>query len=195
MEADFGDAFFPKEKELSTISCDCGDVLYSCEEDRKCEDEYAPYNTYGFRGYKAHYCDWTNDPRFGIKEIYAALEAQIPIKAAYCNTTANGECVEEYINPCLAQDGRANIGSRKFPDKWYTADEWGGQLDSIQKHARNYVYHFAATFCPTDYQKDCVVKVLELGNEPWGEQTPGKIRLSCHSKRSRASIKRLVWNR
>ena len=175
MEADFGDAFFPKEKELSTISCDCGDVLYSCEEDKKCEDEYIPYNTYGFRGYKAHYCDWTNDPRFGIKEIYAALEAQIPIKAAYCNSSINGECIDETPNPCMPQDGRAAIGSRKFPDKWYTADEWGGHQDSIQKHARNYVYNFAATFCPTDYQKDCLVKVLELGNEPWGLETPGKL--------------------
>ncbi len=175
MEADFGDAFFPKEKELSTISCDCGDVLYSCEEDRKCEDEYLPYNTYGFRGYKAHYCDWSNDPRFGIKEIYAALEAQIPIKAAYCNTTVNGECIEEYENPCLIQDGRDQTDGRKFPNKWYTSDEWGGHQDSIQKHARNYVYHFAATFCPTDYEKDCVVKVLELGNEPWGLETPGKL--------------------
>ena len=175
MEADFGDAFFPKEKELSTVPCDCGDVLYSCEEERKCEDDYLPYNTYGFRGYKAHYCDWTNDPRFGIKEIYAALEAQIPIKAAYCSTTVNGDCVEANENPCLIQDGRAQIGSRKFPDKWYTADEWGGHHDSIQKHAKNYVYHFAATFCPTDLQKDCVVKVLELGNEPWGMDTPGKL--------------------
>ena len=175
MEADFGDAYFPSDQALPIIDCDCGGALYSCGESQKCPEENTGQNNYGFRGYKATYCDWVNYERFNIREIYAAIECQIPIKPTYCKDYNEfGECISRSTNPCLIKDGRENLNGRKFPDKWYTLEEWGG-IDQIQQHAYNYVYSFAGTFCPKDPSKNCVVKVLELGNEPWGNHTPGKL--------------------
>jgi Secretion system C-terminal sorting domain len=65
---------------------------------------------------------------------------------------------------------------RKFPDTWYNINEWGGSYDdatklmtvtNVRTNARNYAKKFAQSYCPT--ATNCIVKVLEVGNEPWGE--------------------------
>ena len=179
MEADFGDSFFPKEKILNTIDCDCGNEKYNYDckqkQDKKCPDSNPTSNTYGFFQYKTDYCAWKLDTNFLIKEIYAAIETQIPIKPFYCyDRDEVGNCLRQDPNPCMIDDGRANLPGRKFPDKWYTREEWGWNDESIQENAFNYIKGFAATFCPADTTKNCVIDVLEVGNEPWGENTPGR---------------------
>ncbi|GEM_PF-2826387 len=177
MEADFGDAYYPRERVLNTIDCDCGDIFsFSCKQkkDKKCLDHNPSGNEFGFYEYKVRYCAWKNKDHFKMREIYAAIEAQIPIKDSYCREYSNGVCIRRDTNPCLIKDGRDTLPGRKFPDKWYTAEEWGGDAASIQQHAYNYIYPFVATFCPADTSKKCVIDVLEIGNEPWGNFTPGR---------------------
>ena len=179
MEADFGDSFFPKEKVLNTIDCDCEDMYkYWCKqkEDKKCPNSNPTSNTYGFRQYKTDYCAYKNDTlKFDMREVYAAIETQIPIKPSYCyDRDEVGNCLGADPNPCMTLDGRQNLPGRKFPNKWYTREEWGWNDESIQENAFNYFKGFAASFCPADTSKDCVVDVLEVGNEPWGDNTPGR---------------------
>lgn len=57
----------------------------------------------------------------------------------------------------------------KWPDKWYTCQEWG----DIEVVAYEYTQNYLATYCPNDPEKACLVDLLEIGNEPWGTQTPG----------------------
>lgn len=57
----------------------------------------------------------------------------------------------------------------KWPDKWYTCSEWG----DIEKTVYRYTQNYLATFCPKEPEKDCLVDLLEIGNEPWGPNTPG----------------------
>ena len=45
MEADFGDSFFPKEKTLNIIDCDCGDEMYSYDCKQK-QDKKKSRNMY-----------------------------------------------------------------------------------------------------------------------------------------------------
>ncbi|MEM1118854.1 MAG: T9SS type A sorting domain-containing protein, partial [Bacteroidota bacterium] len=132
-------------------------------------------NTYGFYQYKTDYCAYKNNADFKIREVYAAIETQIPIKPFYCyDRDEVGNCLRKDPNPCMTLDGRQNMPGRKFPDKWYTRDEWGWNDGNIQQNAFNYFKGFAASFCPADLNKDCVVDVLEVGNEPWGQNTPGR---------------------
>lgn len=66
---------------------------------------------------------------------------------------------------------------KSFPDTWYTIEQWGGSFNNstpgiatvtnIQQNARNYAKAFARSYCPD--ASHCIVKVLEVGNEPWGE--------------------------
>lgn len=56
----------------------------------------------------------------------------------------------------------SGLKSRGFPNKWYTAQEWGGTSANIQHNA----YQYAMLFTE---QLTGVVDVLEIGNEPWGE--------------------------
>ena len=179
MEADFGDTFFPKEKILNTIECDCEQDIFEfwCKEkrDKKCPNSNPTSNTYGFWQYKTDYCAYKNHKDFKIREVYAAIETQIPIKPSYCyDRDGVGNCINEDPNPCMILDGRQNMPGRKFPDKWYTREEWGWNDESIQQNAFNYFESFAASFCPADTSKSCVVDVLEIGNEPWGQNTPGR---------------------
>lgn len=57
----------------------------------------------------------------------------------------------------------------KWPDKWYTCDEWGDLESTVYTYTQEYL----ATFCPRDRRRECLVDLLEIGNEPWGEATPG----------------------
>lgn len=177
MEADFGDAYFPSEAALNAIDCDCEQLYsYDCKQkrDKKCVEGNPSSNYYGFHEYKVRYCAWKNKDHFKIRETYAAIEAQIPIKKSYCANYVDGVCVDSHPNPCLIEDERDSLPGRKFPDKWYTFEEWGVDIEAVETHAFNYAHSFATTFCPVDTAKDCVIQVLEIGNEPWGDNTPGK---------------------
>ena len=74
-----------------------------------------------------------------------------------------------YINGKNRDDGYVVRG---YPNKWYTAEEWGNSNEEIKANAKHYAKQFAITFCPKDTNKTCLIEVLEIGNEPWG--IPGK---------------------
>ena len=57
----------------------------------------------------------------------------------------------------------------KWPDKWYDCKDWGELESTVYQYTQNYL----ATFCPRDPKRECLVNLLEVGNEPWGEKTPG----------------------
>ena len=99
--------------------------------------------------YKYRYCQkWY--PQFA--EVYASLETITPY---YKNGYFDGQFV-----------------IRPYPNKWYTAEEWGGSAEAIEQNAYQYATSFAMTFCPQDTTKACLVNVLEIGNEPWGYPGP-----------------------
>jgi hypothetical protein len=63
-----------------------------------------------------------------------------------------------------------------FPDYQFTIEQWGGSYDdvtktfntgSIRANAKKYAKAFAKTYSPDS--DHCLVKILEVGNEPWGE--------------------------
>ena len=80
----------------------------------------------------------------------------------------------------------APFGQRSFPVGWYTNEELGGGTDpfnpdvaQIKYNMKNYAIAFAKTYCPkagdpdcpdytTDGDCECMIDVLEVGNEPWG---------------------------
>ncbi len=97
--------------------------------------------------YVTRYDDWDDD----VDYIIASLES---IKYMYENS--NGGC-------------SAYSGGRSFPDKWFTRGEWGTSNADIRQNARDYGRAFIQLFCPDDNSRPCLVDMLELGNEPWGE--------------------------
>ncbi len=60
-------------------------------------------------------------------------------------------------------------GARAFPQKWWTEEEWGGN-EHAYDNARAYGRVFAEELCPTD--NDCLIRHLEIGNEPWQYRDP-----------------------
>ncbi len=84
----------------------------------------------------------------------------------FANVFASLESITPYYANGSHFDG--NFVYRRFPDKWYNKEEWGNSPGVIRKNAKAYAKAFAATFCPVDTAKQCVVNVLEVGNEPWG---------------------------
>lgn len=61
--------------------------------------------------------------------------------------------------------------SRPWPDKWFTDKEWGADYKSRLQNAYQYTLRFLETMCPNE---QCIIDVLEIGNEPWGMQCPGE---------------------
>ena len=59
---------------------------------------------------------------------------------------------------------------RPWPDKWYTDQEWGNNYEERVDNAFVYTKHFLQTICP---EGNCIIQVLEIGNEPWGLVCPG----------------------
>ncbi len=59
---------------------------------------------------------------------------------------------------------------RGYPNKWYSAEEWGKEPQAIARNAQNYTEAWLKTYCVAG---DCLVDVLEIGNEPWGKTHPG----------------------
>ena len=89
-----------------------------------------------------------------------------------------------------------------YSNKWYTKEEWGGTPSIIRANAKQYVEAFAATFCPTDLSRRCLVDVLEIGNEPWGEgesstnpddDTPGVEGYHCNNSRCSRCDEGSIW--
>ncbi len=179
MHDDLGQKFYPKDVVLEVVDCDCGDLykqtngIFDCNYEF-CDDSRIANgkSQYGFFDYKTHYCAWRND-QHKIRSVYAALETDLVINGVISTVDAQGNPIQ--VAPCSNYPGE----SRSYPNKWYTLEEWGG-LSNIEGNAFNYIKNFAATFCPKDtdasgnYTKKCVVNVLEIGNEPWGTNTPGK---------------------
>ena len=60
-------------------------------------------------------------------------------------------------------------GARAFPQKWWTEEEWGG-IEYAYDNARAYGRVFAEELCPND--NDCLIRHLEIGNEPWQYRDP-----------------------
>lgn len=60
-------------------------------------------------------------------------------------------------------------GARAFPQKWWTEEEWGG-IEYAYDNARAYGRVFAEELCPNE--NDCLVRHLEVGNEPWQYRDP-----------------------
>ena len=58
-----------------------------------------------------------------------------------------------------------------FPNKWFSREQWGGDLDVIQENANLWASNYLKSFCAGP-DGPCAVDFLEVGNEPWGE--PGQ---------------------
>ena len=61
------------------------------------------------------------------------------------------------------------FANRNFPDKWFSSCEWGNNLNDVYNEMRGYTAAFIQTFCPPNGGGECLVDVLEIGNEPWGQ--------------------------
>ena len=77
----------------------------------------------------------------------------------FTNIQASLEAINIYCEP----------GARQFPQKWWDEEEWGG-MDNVYNNAKAYGKVFAEEFCPNDW--DCLVRHLEVGNEPWQYADP-----------------------
>lgn len=89
-------------------------------------------------------------------------------KNRYASIQAQGFKVQvslESIFPC-------NGCSRSFPDKWYYETEWAasGNPADIRNIMKNYTVAFINEMCPS--ANNCVIDVLEIGNEAWGYPNP-----------------------
>ena len=147
MEIDYRYTGNPSTYNIQPCLADC-DEAYMCYPDSSCELPGADGDESTLAYYKNRYCsNWSRN----FPTVFASLET---INPYYKNGCGNGFTV------------------RPWPDKWYNAAEWGGDAATIERNAQIYGEAFAATFCPNDPAKQCVVNVLEVGNEPWG--VPGK---------------------
>lgn len=148
MEIDYRYQANPNSYRIQPCLADC-DEAYTCYPENSCDLPGPQSGKSTFAYYKGRYCNnWAKN----FPTVFASLETINPY----------------YKNGC-SNDG---FSVRPWPDKWYNAEEWGGEELNIEKNAQHYAEAFAATFCPNDTTKQCVVKVLEVGNEPWG--IPGR---------------------
>ncbi len=58
---------------------------------------------------------------------------------------------------------------RKFPSKWYSKAQWGGNSAAIEKNAKAYALAFAKLYAPRKEKDRPMIDMLEIGNEPWGD--------------------------
>ncbi len=77
----------------------------------------------------------------------------------FTDIQASLEAINMYCEP----------GARQFPQKWWDEAEWGG-MGNVYNNAKAYGKVFAEEFCPNDW--DCLVRHLEVGNEPWQYADP-----------------------
>lgn len=131
----------PKEGAPNANLCDASNAFCNAG---SCQEILDPNSgKYGFLS-KDWYFQWKNNIKF--KETYASLEAIFP--------SENGNCSEQG-------------GYRGYPNKFFTLEEMGGA--QMPENIANYIKHFAETYCPDDPSRPCLVNVLEMGNEPWGD--------------------------
>lgn len=148
MEIDYKYGYFPSDGILNPDTCSCANAWCN---NGGCNDILFPSTKSGFESLKDHYCKWKGN-KYQFTEMNAALESLFPKMSSQC--------------------GNTNI-SRSYPNKWYSISEFGG-LANAQMHFKNYTLSFLKSFCPGDTNKPCLVNVLEVGNEPWGDPYPGK---------------------
>ncbi len=145
MEIDYRYQKNPSNYDVVPCTTDCDD--WSCFPQSGCDLPTPESGKSSFAYYKTRYCGkWKTN----FDTIYASLEAITPYYK-------NGEC------PGNGYEWRG------WPHKWYNAEEWGGDEASIRQNAKKYAAAFVTTFCPDDESRECVVNVLEVGNEPWGD--------------------------
>ncbi|PHN07399.1 lectin-like protein [Flavilitoribacter nigricans] len=148
MEIDYRYQKNPANYRIQPCLADC-DEAYMCYPANSCELPGPGSEKSTLAYYKARYCNnWARN----FPTVFASLETINPY----------------YKNGCPTP----SFTVRPWPDKWYSAEEWGHNTAAIEDNARIYAEAFAATFCPNDPSKQCVVNVLEVGNEPWG--IPGR---------------------
>lgn len=61
------------------------------------------------------------------------------------------------------------VRMRKFPSKWYSKAQWGGELKTIKANAKLYATQFAKLYAPKTEKGHPIIDTLEIGNEPWGD--------------------------
>lgn len=151
MEIDFNYSYFPKDGVLNPNQCDCSNVWCNMGDCNTFINN--PNGPSSFSSKKSFYCAW-NSENYQFSEIYTSFEA------LFVKDTSFGVCSNDHI-------------FRSYPNKWYSLEEWGG-IEHIEEHYRNYLNSFLQTFCPADSSKPCLLNVLEIGNEPWGDPYPGR---------------------
>lgn len=151
MEIDFDYSYFPSEGILNADTCSCANVW--CNIGNCSTFINNPGGPSSFGSKKDFYCKWNNSG-YQFDEVYSSLES-IFIKKGF------GGCYSG-----------ADI-DRSYPNKWYSLSEWGG-LPNIKQNFKNYLLPYITTYCPSDTTKPCLIDVLEVGNEPWGDPYPGE---------------------
>ncbi|MCI5059319.1 MAG: T9SS type A sorting domain-containing protein [Flavobacteriales bacterium] len=151
MEIDYNYSYFPSEGTLNANTCDCSNVW--CNNGNCNNFINNPGGQSSFTSKKDFYCSW-NGPNFQFGEVYSTMEA------LFIKSTSIGGCANADI-------------TRGFPDKWYSLAEWGG-IGNIRQNYINYLLPWLETYCPNDPNKPCLIDVLEVGNEPWGDPYPGR---------------------
>ncbi|MEL6720052.1 MAG: hypothetical protein AAFP82_15170, partial [Bacteroidota bacterium] len=58
---------------------------------------------------------------------------------------------------------------RKFPSKWYSKADWGGDFKTIKANAKRYGEAFFRLHVPLSNNIAPLISTLEIGNEPWGD--------------------------
>ncbi|MEN0047131.1 MAG: hypothetical protein AAF806_08750 [Bacteroidota bacterium] len=58
---------------------------------------------------------------------------------------------------------------RKFPSKWYSKADWGGDFKSIKANGKRYGEAFFRLHIPLSNKIAPLISTVEIGNEPWGD--------------------------
>jgi hypothetical protein len=151
MEIDYNYSYFPNEGKLNANTCDCSNSW--CNNGNCSTFINNPNGPSSFTSKKDFYCNW-NGPNYQFGEVYSTLEA------LFIKSTTLGSC------------SNADI-MRSYPDKWYSLTEWGG-IGNIRQNFIDYLEPWLESYCPNDPNKPCLIDVLEVGNEPWGDPYPGR---------------------
>ncbi|MEM9847522.1 MAG: hypothetical protein AAF847_06515 [Bacteroidota bacterium] len=61
------------------------------------------------------------------------------------------------------------VSMRKFPNKWYSKADLGGDFERIKANAKRYGLAFFQLHVPKEKRIAPLISTLEIGNEPWGD--------------------------
>ncbi|MEM9884700.1 MAG: hypothetical protein AAF849_02340 [Bacteroidota bacterium] len=61
------------------------------------------------------------------------------------------------------------VSMRKFPNKWYSKADLGGDFKTIKANAKRYGLAFFRLHVPREKRIAPLIAALEIGNEPWGD--------------------------